>query len=321
VPSGNPLYSDYQPVADDNQAAAPIGAPEGNYRGEWVNDTFRHMMAVIRKLGDGVLHHDGSVAATANLSMGGFQLRDLGVSTNRTSAATTGQLQDGTFDWGGATTGSGAAYVVTLSPLFTATTYRTGQTVRCPMHAANTTTTPTLLAGSAAGAKTIVHRNGAALRIGDLGINSRQLFEFDGTNWRALTAAGYMDQLTYDQIYPVGTTRLMNANDVSLVVPAGVSATWALLTPSGMNRFLLLTEGGANVIGGSALTGVAGTHAHSVSGTTGGPSATVSAGSAGDNPASGTHVHSLSGSTTNDGDHQHSNDPPWHSMRAFIRTA
>jgi hypothetical protein len=47
-----PTYLDYQPTAEANTAAAPIGAPEGNYQGRWVNDTFRHMMAAIRHLGD-----------------------------------------------------------------------------------------------------------------------------------------------------------------------------------------------------------------------------------------------------------------------------
>jgi hypothetical protein len=49
-----PSWRDYQPTPDDNNAASPLGAAEGNYRGKWVNDTFRYMMAVIRQLGDNV---------------------------------------------------------------------------------------------------------------------------------------------------------------------------------------------------------------------------------------------------------------------------
>ena len=47
-----PSWRDYQPGPDDNTAAAPLGAAEGNYRGNVVNDTFRYMMSVIRLLGD-----------------------------------------------------------------------------------------------------------------------------------------------------------------------------------------------------------------------------------------------------------------------------
>lgn len=45
-------WRDYQPEPGDNTAAPPVGAPEGNYRGSVVNDTFRRLMAAVRNLGD-----------------------------------------------------------------------------------------------------------------------------------------------------------------------------------------------------------------------------------------------------------------------------
>lgn len=47
-------YLDYQPEPDDNTAAPPVGAPEGNYQGKVVNNTFRRLMAAVRNLGDTV---------------------------------------------------------------------------------------------------------------------------------------------------------------------------------------------------------------------------------------------------------------------------
>lgn len=47
-------YTDYQPEPDDNTAAPPVGAPEGNYPGKVVNNTFRRLMAAVRNLGDSV---------------------------------------------------------------------------------------------------------------------------------------------------------------------------------------------------------------------------------------------------------------------------
>ncbi|HET9273621.1 MAG TPA: hypothetical protein VFO09_05080, partial [Methyloceanibacter sp.] len=105
-----PVYTDYEPIADDNQAAPPVGAPEGGYKGSVVNDTFRYMMAVIRNLGDGVLHLDGSKSPTADIDFGTQRLLNIGQAPNRLGAARASQVQDSTFTWGGTTTGNGAAY-------------------------------------------------------------------------------------------------------------------------------------------------------------------------------------------------------------------
>jgi hypothetical protein len=48
-------WRDFQPTPEANTAAPPVGAPEGNYKGSNVNDTFRLDKSVIRNLGDTTL--------------------------------------------------------------------------------------------------------------------------------------------------------------------------------------------------------------------------------------------------------------------------
>lgn len=314
-----PVYTDYEPIADDNQAAPPVGAPEGGYKGSVVNDTFRYMMAVIRNLGDGALQLDGTTSPTADIDWGNNRLSNLATSSNRTAAATTGQLQDNTFNWGGTTTGSGSAYTVTLTPLFTGSTYRNGQQIRAIFHTANTTTTPTFNAGTA-GAKTMVHRNGSALRASDIQGGTRYTLEFDGTNWRVLDAGGYMEQRTYNVIYPVGITRLFGSTtDPNSDLPVGVSATWAL---EAIDSLYLRATTGAPLQGGGSLTtsGESG-HVHGFSGTTDGNSAgTVVESGAPSGVAASPHTHTFSGTTGGSSGHTHTMLPPFVTYRLWRRT-
>lgn len=75
-------------------------------------------------------------------------------------------------------------------------------------------------------------------------------------------------------------------------------------------------------------TGSAGSHTHSFSGTTGGPS-NVIAGITGNGAASGTHTHSFSGSTGSGGSHSHSvpdastenHLPPYYALCYIMRTS
>jgi hypothetical protein len=55
----DPDYRLYAADPDSNTAGSPIGAPEGGYKGSWVNDTLRFLMATVRRLGDGVPKVDG----------------------------------------------------------------------------------------------------------------------------------------------------------------------------------------------------------------------------------------------------------------------
>jgi hypothetical protein len=80
-------------------------------------------------------------------------------------------------------------------PIFTGTTYPDGFTVRAKIHAANTTTTPTLKVG-AGSAKTIVQCGVVPLVIGDLMLN--QIYEFryslSNDNW-GVTYAPFCDTI------------------------------------------------------------------------------------------------------------------------------
>jgi hypothetical protein len=55
----DPDYKLFSPDPDSNTAGSPIGAPEGGYKGSWVNDTLRFLMATVRRLGDSVPKVDG----------------------------------------------------------------------------------------------------------------------------------------------------------------------------------------------------------------------------------------------------------------------
>lgn len=51
-------WRDYNAEPDQNTSPPPVGAPEGNYRGDVVNNTFREVMSVVRDLGDTTLKID-----------------------------------------------------------------------------------------------------------------------------------------------------------------------------------------------------------------------------------------------------------------------
>jgi len=109
-------------------------------------------------------------------------------------------------------------------------------------------------------------------------------------------------------------------------------------TPDLTDRFVI-GAGGAyapDASGGLAThnhtipnTGAAGSHTHSFSGNSGGPSGAAVAAITGSGGASSTHTHSLSGSTGPDGSHTHSvpnagpasNLPPYYALCFIMRTS
>jgi hypothetical protein len=307
-------FRDYELEPDDNQAAPPVGAPEGGFKGSNVNNIMREMMSVIAQLGHGTLQLDGTTKPTAAIDFNEQRIDNIGSANNRTSATRNDQVQDGVMNWGGTTTGTGAAYTVVMTPLFTRSEYRPGQQVRCIIHATNTTTTPTLNAGTPGG-KTIVHRNGAALGIGDLRISTRYTFEFDGTNWRALDAGGYMEQALYNDLFPVGCNVFMRGPATAPPVPAGVSATWTLHGFEGYLRHLVAVPGA----GGSLTTGAGGSHNHT--GTVDQTASTrsdIAAGGVQTLPTSN-HQHTFTTSTASA--HTHTIEPTYISGQLWERTA
>lgn len=258
MPVGAPTYLDYSPDADDNQAAPPIGAPEGNYKGMVVNDTFRQFMAAFRRLADGVLHLDGSKSPSIDISWGGVKITNLGFGTARTHAAALGQVQDQRASWGGTSAGSGAAYTLALTPSYTPAAYTGGQQVRFLAHADNTVTTPTLKVDS--GPVTLMtHRNAVALRVGDLQSGHRYTAEYDNVRWRVLDAHGFMDQVLYNQLYPIGATLLRRVNN-PIVLPVGVAATWSRVTDD--DYYLRVGTGDPQIVGGALETAPSPDHLH-----------------------------------------------------------
>jgi hypothetical protein len=71
----DPDYRLYAADPDSNTAGSPIGAPEGGYKGSWVNDTLRFLMATVRRLGDGVPKVDGDTF-TGDSIVGALAFRD-----------------------------------------------------------------------------------------------------------------------------------------------------------------------------------------------------------------------------------------------------
>lgn len=123
---------------------------------------------------------DGQTTPTANLPMGGFRHTGVGNSSARTMYGATGQIQDGSFLWGGTASGSSNAFTLTLTPAITA--YTAGQTFRfIANHAINGATTINI---NAVGAKTIKKNISVDLETGD--IQNGQLVEiiYDGTNFQ-----------------------------------------------------------------------------------------------------------------------------------------
>ncbi len=74
------------------------------------------------------IHKGGQNAATADLGMGGFKHTNVANATARTNYGVVGQIQDGTYHWGGTSTGSSGTFAITASPTITA--YAAGQMFR-----------------------------------------------------------------------------------------------------------------------------------------------------------------------------------------------
>jgi len=91
-------------------------------------------------LGDCVTKNGETGALTAPLHMGGQKIISLLTPTSRTDAANFAAVQNQTCNWGGATTGSGGNYIVTLTP--SPSNLSTGLIVRCKLN--HTTLSPIL---------------------------------------------------------------------------------------------------------------------------------------------------------------------------------
>ena len=118
------------------------------------------------------IHKGGQNSPTADLPMGSFKHTNVANATARSNYGVVGQIQDGSYIWGGTSGGSANAHTLTLSPAITA--YTAGMVVRFIAGFTNTTTTPTININSV-GANTMKRDDKPALIAGD--INAGQIYE------------------------------------------------------------------------------------------------------------------------------------------------
>lgn len=131
---------------------------------------------------------DGQSTPTANISMGGFQVTNLGTGTARVSGMPVGQLQDGGPIWAGTSSGAANVFTAALTPAITA--YVTGMRVMFIAHQSNTGACTLGLNGLSATA--IRKAAGAtALQANDIISGQIVVCVYDGGSsvWRLLSSA------------------------------------------------------------------------------------------------------------------------------------
>jgi hypothetical protein len=184
------------------------------------------------------LTRDGQGFASADLPMNGFKHTDVGSATARDQYAAVGQVQDGSFLWGG--TAGGTADAITISPNPVITAYTAGQVFRFISSGANTITNPTLSVNGL-GAETIVKQGAAALVAGDIPSGAIVEVVYDGTNFQLINL------------------KKVSPNDIAISAPLVVSSgnlTLDLaqgqcrLTKSGSNLLLSPSNGNLLIING-----------------------------------------------------------------------
>ena len=131
---------------------------------------------------------DGQSTPTANISMGGFQVTNLGTGTARVHGMPVGQLQDGGPIWAGTSSGAANVFTAALTPAITA--YVTGMRVMFIAHQSNTGACTLGLNGLSATA--IRKASGAtALQANDIISGQIVVCVYDGGSsvWRLLSSA------------------------------------------------------------------------------------------------------------------------------------
>ena len=128
------------------------------------------------------IHKGGQNAATADLPMGGFKHSNVGNATALTHYAVVGQSQNGSYHWGGTSSGSSGTYAITCTPAPTA--YAAGQIFR--FIANHTNSGAATLNVNSLGAKNIKAHGGTLALNGMRGalyINSVIEVLYDGTQF------------------------------------------------------------------------------------------------------------------------------------------
>jgi len=144
----------------------------------WANNTLGDLAAAMTAS----IANDGQTPILANLPMSTYRHTGVGNAVARTDYAAAGQVQDGSFMWGGTAGGTADALTLTVTPAITI--YGAGQCFEFITGASpNATTTPTLNV-SGVGAVTFKRKDGSACVAGDLPANTRIRVLHDGANFR-----------------------------------------------------------------------------------------------------------------------------------------
>lgn len=148
---------------------------------------------------------DGQTTMTGNLPMGGNRITSLANASARMDAAPVGQVQDGSFIWGGTAGGSANARTISVTPAITS--YATGQTFRFINGAAANSGAATLAINGLT-AINIVKADGSALAAGDLAANAVIEVVYTGSAFAAIVAdvrAGVANTFTAAQTISITT--------------------------------------------------------------------------------------------------------------------
>ena len=157
------------------------------------------MLAQDQDFADGLeacIKHNGDIAASANLPMGGFLHTNVGAATARTNYARVAEVQDCTPLKAASTGGSIDAMTGTLTPAITAYAANMIVTIVAPGSGANTSTTPTINLNSL-GAKTL-KKHQAAITAGDYSAGDLLMLVYDGTYFDLINPKNTPASVTLD---------------------------------------------------------------------------------------------------------------------------
>lgn len=237
----------------------------------------------------------------------------------RASRLATRNLLEGVMFGGGTTGGSANAQTLTVSN--TGWTLTAGATVRFVAGFTVTSAAATLQVNSTT-AKTLVTPSNTAIFATDRpGIRAalRYTAWYDGTSWVVESPSHYMEQGAYNLQYPVGIDLMFGTTvDPNTSLPLGITATWV---QESSNNYMRITTSTPLTSGGSLSTSAESSHTHTVSGTTGGPSATTGVLGGGVSVASSAHTHDMTFTSGAGSSHSHTIEPSFVTFHLWRRTA
>lgn len=152
----------------DRDSGTPINASAHDTHDENIADTIERC-----------LNRDAENSPTANINWGGFKITNLGDATAAQDALNVRSLQKGVFDYA-LTTGSGTAYVATLSPALPSLVR--GTRISLEIHTDNTA--PPTLDVNTLGALNMRDWRGNALPPGELIAGTIHELWYTGSEWR-----------------------------------------------------------------------------------------------------------------------------------------